>query len=116
MMLALIHHLVISNNLPLDKIAAWLYDLTPDVILEFVPKKDSQVQRLLACRADIFPEYEQSRFESVFSRFFRVEKKIELIGSSRTIYWFHRLFRSEKHSLSCPVATHHAGLNVPSAE
>ena len=23
---------VISNNLPLDKIAAWLYDLTPDVI------------------------------------------------------------------------------------
>lgn len=90
MMLALIHHLVISNNLPLDKIAAWLYDLTPDVILEFVPKKDSQVQRLLACRADIFPEYEPSQFESIFSRFFQIEKKIELKDCSRTVYWFHR--------------------------
>ena len=65
--LALIHHLAISNNVPLADIAGFLARLGEWLIIEFVPKDDSQVQRLLATREDIFDEYNQTAFESVFS-------------------------------------------------
>ena len=53
--LALIHHLAISNNLPFSKIVNFFRDISKSLIIEFVPKSDSQVQRLLANREDIFP-------------------------------------------------------------
>ena len=54
MALALIHHLAISNNLPFDRIAQFFQKICKSLIIEFVPKTDSQVQRLLATREDIF--------------------------------------------------------------
>ena len=48
MALALIHHLAITNNVPLRDIGEFFADLAPRLIIEFVPKTDSQVQRLLA--------------------------------------------------------------------
>ncbi|HSI90502.1 MAG TPA: hypothetical protein VK927_05260, partial [Adhaeribacter sp.] len=65
--LALIHHLVISNNLPLHRIAAYLATICRQLLIEFVPKTDSQVQKLLATRPDIFPDYDQPTFEAIFS-------------------------------------------------
>ncbi len=52
--LALLHHLAISNNLPFPKIAEFLSHVCRWLVIEFVPKTDSQVQRLLATREDIF--------------------------------------------------------------
>ena len=46
--LALVHHLAISNNVPLRQVAQYLSRLGRKLIIEFVPKSDSQVQRLLA--------------------------------------------------------------------
>ncbi len=54
--LALIHHLVISNNVPLARAASFFAQLSTYVIIEFVPKEDGQVQRLLASREDIFSD------------------------------------------------------------
>ena len=54
--LALIHHLAISNNLPFSLIAAFLSQVCRFLIIEFVPKNDSQVQRLIRTREDIFPD------------------------------------------------------------
>jgi hypothetical protein len=84
--LALVHHLAISNNVPLDQIAAWLRRLCRSLIIEFVPKNDPQCQRLLASRRDIFPNYHREGFEQAFSRHFRVEEKAGLPDSSRVIY------------------------------
>jgi hypothetical protein len=67
-MLAVIHHLVISNNLPLDMIAAYLASFTRFLIIEFVPKEDSRVQRLLKTRADIFPGRYGGMFLKGFER------------------------------------------------
>ena len=44
--LALIHHLAISNNVPLPRIADFFARLGRALIIEFVPKSDTQVQRL----------------------------------------------------------------------
>ncbi len=60
--LALIHHLAISNNLPLNKIAKFFNNTCNSLIIEFVPKHDSQVQRLLSTREDIFPNYTKKEF------------------------------------------------------
>ena len=66
MALALIHHLAIANNLPLPMLARFFAGICKRLIIEFVPKSDSQTERLLGSREDIFPNYTQSAFEAAF--------------------------------------------------
>lgn len=84
--LALIHHLAISNNLPLEKIAKFFAELAPSLIIEFVPKEDSQVQKLLASREDIFPNYNIEGFRLAFEKFFKIEQEIEIPETKRTMF------------------------------
>ncbi len=88
--LALIHHLAISNNLPLEKIAEYFAEMTHHLIIEFVPKSDSKVAILLTTRNDIFPGYTQENFESIFSRFFQIMKRTAIKDSDRTLYWMQK--------------------------
>ena len=74
MALALIHHLAISNNLPFEMISGWLAECCTYLIIEFVPKQDSQVQTLLKTREDIFTDYSESGFEASFERDFQITK------------------------------------------
>ncbi|KKW06197.1 MAG: hypothetical protein UY40_C0002G0047 [candidate division CPR1 bacterium GW2011_GWC1_49_13] len=85
--LALIHHLAISNNLPFKKIAQFMAEAARDyLIIEFVPKEDSQVQRLLSTREDIFSNYNEEDFEKEFGKFFTISDKEKVKGSKRTLY------------------------------
>ncbi len=84
--LALVHHLVIANNLPLGHVADFLRAIGEWLIIEFVPKKDSQVQRLLAWREDIFPDYTEHGFETAFGAHFKVVEKVPIAGSRRVLY------------------------------
>lgn len=84
--LALIHHLVITNNIPFDRVASFLSDICNTLIIEFVPKSDSQIQRMLMNREDIFGEYNQENFETTFSRFFEILQKEPIMNSERTLY------------------------------
>lgn len=84
--LALIHHLAIANNVPLLEIANFFKDLGRYLIIEFVPKTDSQVKRLLATREDIFPDYNQSGFETVFGQVYKILETQALEGSERMLY------------------------------
>ena len=93
--LALVHHLAISNNTPLADIAAFFADLAPYLIIEFVPKSDSQVARLLATREDIFPDYTESGFERIFGEMFDIEQKQTLSGSDRTLYLMKRSLNAD---------------------
>ena len=86
MALALIHHLAITNNLPLTHIAEFLGDHTNTLIVEFVPKSDSQVKRLLASRKDIFPDYTEGGFKSAFSQVFRFDAAAPIPESDRTLF------------------------------
>lgn len=86
MALALIHHLALSNNVPLAKIAEYFATLSRTLIIEFVPKSDSQVQKLLKTRKDIFPRYNEADFEADFAPFFTMKRKEKISGSERTLY------------------------------
>lgn len=87
MALALIHHLAISNNVPLSHIAAYFSKLCRNLIIEFVPKADSQVQRLLSSRRDIFDEYHEAGFERAFAPHFEIVERHPVQGSERSLYW-----------------------------
>ena len=86
MALALIHHLAISNNVPLDGIAVFLSKICNFLIIEFVPKSDSNLKRLLSRREDIFPDYSQSVFEKKFLEYFTVLGVERIKDSERTLY------------------------------
>lgn len=88
--LALVHHLAIANNIPLERVATYFAELAPQLIVEFVPKSDSQVQRLLASRLDIFPEYTQVGFEHAFSQTYEILCQEAIPDSERILYWMHR--------------------------
>ncbi len=84
--LALIHHLAISNNLPFEKIADFFSKICHWLVIEFVPKSDSQVQRLLSTREDIFSDYTQQAFESTFGKYFTVQGSVKIKDTQRTLY------------------------------
>jgi hypothetical protein len=86
--LALIHHLAISNNVPLSLVAAYLRKLGRKLVIEFVPKSDSQVQRLLSSREDIFPDYTREGFEAAFAEHFTLEAATPVEGSERILYLY----------------------------
>jgi ribosomal protein L11 methylase PrmA len=86
MALALIHHLAISNNIPLERVAKYFRDLSSNLIIEFVPKSDSQVKKLLATREDIFPDYTIDGFEKAFTQFFDIIERKPVTGSERVLY------------------------------
>ncbi len=88
--LALIHHLAVAKNLPLDEVIGWLVDMAPQGIIEFVPKNDPMVQRLLQMREDLFDDYDQESFEKYLGRRARVIKSDVVSASDRTLYWFDR--------------------------
>ena len=84
--LALIHHLAIGHNLPLDRVAGYLSRLGRLLIIEFVPKSDSQVKRLLLSRPDIFPGYTKEGFETAFQRHYEIKAVNRVSDSERWLY------------------------------
>jgi hypothetical protein len=84
--LALIHHLAISNNVPLGEVARFFHQAGQWLVIEFVPKADSQVQRLLSTRQDIFPSYTQQGFEKAFMDYFVIHDQQKIPDSERCLY------------------------------
>lgn len=86
MALALIHHLAVSNNVPFALIAEWFAALGRNAVVEYVPKSDSQAQRLLQSREDVFADYTQQAFETALGRHFIIAEKQPVPDSGRTLY------------------------------
>jgi len=86
MALALVHHLAISNNVPLESLAEFFAEAGRWLIIEFVPKSDSQVQKLLRSRVDIFPDYRREGFERAFGQYFQIHQAVPLRQSERWLY------------------------------
>ncbi|MBN2118748.1 MAG: class I SAM-dependent methyltransferase [Anaerolineales bacterium] len=84
--LALVHHLAISNNVPLPQLADFLAKWGKWLVIEFVPKSDSQVQKLLVSRDDIFPTYTREGFESAFRQRFNIREAVPVQESERMLY------------------------------
>ncbi|MBS1513324.1 MAG: class I SAM-dependent methyltransferase [Bacteroidetes bacterium] len=84
--LALVHHLAIANNVPLEMIAQWFAALGNYLLVEFVPKTDDKVKQLLQYRQDIFDDYHSTGFEKAFGNYFDILTKATVPGTERILY------------------------------
>jgi hypothetical protein len=71
---------------PLPQLADFFADAGKWLVIEFVPKSDSQVQKLLTSRQDIFTNYTRESFESAFAERFTIHEKIAVEESERFLY------------------------------
>jgi hypothetical protein len=86
MALALVHHLAIANNVPLPRLADFFHEVGRWLLIEFVPKSDPMVVRLLATREDIFPTYTDEGFQEAFAERFTLQRREPIPGSDRVLY------------------------------
>jgi hypothetical protein len=84
--LALVHHLAITHNVSLRKVASYFRRLGRNVLVEWIPKDDPQVMRLLVSREDTFPDYVRERFEAAFAEHYTLESAADLAESGRRLY------------------------------
>jgi len=86
-MLALIHHLLVSERIPLSKIIALAAELTRDLlVLEFVEPGDSMFRRLTRGREDLYRGLTRALFEEVCRQRFDILRVHSLAGLSRHLY------------------------------
>jgi ribosomal protein L11 methylase PrmA len=86
--LALVHHLAVTNNVPLGHLVTWLTCLAPSGVIEFVPRSDRMFQRLVRFREDIFSDYTEEQFLILLSRHARLVKKESLSENGRLLVWY----------------------------
>lgn len=88
--LAVVHHLAISRNIPLEQVIDWLVDLAPQGIIEFVQKSDPMVQELLRLREDIFERYTEEAFIRRLESRAKIMKIATVSAADRRLFWFDR--------------------------
>ena len=86
LVLALIHHLAIGRNVPLPRIADFLADLAPNLVVEWVGRDDPMVTRLLATREDVFDNYGLDGFREAFGTQFAIVDEVPTPGSQRLLF------------------------------
>lgn len=90
MALALVHHLRITGNAPFGRIAAFLARLGRFLLLEYVPKTDSMVEKLLRTRKDTFHDYTDTGFHQAFAEHFEIVEQAPVADTGRTMILFRR--------------------------
>jgi hypothetical protein len=88
--LALIHHLAIGKNIPLEQIAKLFENLVAHLIIEFIAKTDKKVQLMLQQKKDIYDNYNEENFVRSFAKYFSVQKKHEIGDSGRILFMMKR--------------------------
>ena len=84
--LGLIHHLVITANIPLAEVVDWLASLHATLVIEFPTKNDPMVQALLRNKRDQYHDYSQAHFEQLLTSRFRIDQRLSLPSGERFLY------------------------------
>jgi hypothetical protein len=88
--LALIHHLAIGGNQPMENLARLFQRLSSWLIIEFVPETDPQFRSLADRRRGIHHPYNRDQFEQCFDKHFLSLAAEPLSDCGRTIYLMRR--------------------------
>ncbi len=79
LMLAVVHHLLLREQIPLERIAALAARLTREwLLLEWVPVKDPMFQKLLRGRDDLYGGIDEAQWEAAVSPYFETVRREEL--------------------------------------
>jgi SAM-dependent methyltransferase len=87
LMLAVIHHMLVTERVPLVEIMDLAAELTNRIlIIEFIAPEDSMFRRLTRGREGLHRDLTPAMFESVCSRRFEIVRTQHLEGTSRWLY------------------------------
>jgi len=87
-MLAVIHHMLVTERVPLSEIIDLAAELTSDLlVIEFVSPQDSMFRRLLRGREELHQGLDESVFERCCQRKFDIVSSQHCEGTSRWLYW-----------------------------
>jgi SAM-dependent methyltransferase len=79
MMLAVLHHLLLRNQIPMDRIASLCSSLTTQhLILEWVPPSDPKFRELLRGRDAIYAHITEAAFRDAFAEYFTTTDELVL--------------------------------------
>ena len=88
--LAFEHHLAIAKNLPLDQVLKWLINIAPIGLIEFVPKNDATIKKMLELKGDIFDSYNEENFRSLIQKNAVIISETKVSESGRKIFEYKR--------------------------
>ena len=71
--------------MPLERVAGYFARLAPGLVIEFVPKEDPMVRKLLATREDVFADYTLDGFRAAFGTLFDIEEEAPVTGTARVL-------------------------------
>ena len=80
----------IAKNIPLDQTVKWLTSIAPQGLIEFVPKNDITVQKMLTLKGDIFNDYNEENFKKLLKKNSEIISEIQVSDSGRKIFEFKR--------------------------
>jgi SAM-dependent methyltransferase len=90
LMLALIHHLLVTERAPLEQVFDLAAELTTrDAIVEYVDSEDPQFQSITRGRDALHRDFTRSSFELAAERRFRVAASWQ-VTRTRWIYWLRK--------------------------
>jgi SAM-dependent methyltransferase len=91
LMLALLHHLLINERIPLGEIIGLAAELTTSLlIIEYIPPSDPMFRSLARGNDQLYQSVTRANFEDVCARYFTVEKAERLADSERWVYQMRR--------------------------
>ena len=85
--LALIHHVVITANIPLAEFVDWLAGLTDKLVIEYVSRRDDKVKTLLRNKEDKYQDYSCESLEANLERHFEIQRRQDLNEGDRTLFY-----------------------------
>jgi len=86
LVLALIHHMRISANIPTSMFLSWLRKFDAEIVIEFVTRKDEMVVKLLTHKAEQYEDYNVEQFSSECEELFEIKDRKILKGGKREIF------------------------------
>ena len=88
--LAFEHHLAIAKNIPLDQVLKWLINIAPRGLIEFVPKNDETIKKMLMLKGDIFNDYNEENFRSLILKNANIVSETIISDSGRKIFEYQK--------------------------
>ncbi|HEV7681156.1 MAG TPA: class I SAM-dependent methyltransferase [Pyrinomonadaceae bacterium] len=86
LMLAVLHHLLVSEQIPLPEILRLAAELTTEsLVIEFVAPNDPMFRSLVRGREELYRELTPESFERVANEWFEIVR-VEQLSESRSIY------------------------------
>jgi hypothetical protein len=86
-MLALIHHLLVSERIPLPEIISLAAELTTSVlVIEFIAPEDAMFRRLTRGREHLHTGLTQAVFEEACLARFDIVRSLEVEAATRRLY------------------------------